>query len=213
MVRDRGICSFALPMVLLVTAALLTGIALAGSDRDGGIDRDTDAGFGRCQKCQPMTPVVFSSRHIRGGEGLVEGVVHCQLINSQSEYDTFCIDQNVPDCPVLPAGFFDSKTLSVVIIDTFSPRPCDVVAEPTWSVECMRVTGGKVFSRVVVKHPGTECICTLPQFQIRLFICTAVAKTNASRCSTCTESVTLDCVWPGALLSTPAGRSFGSGVR
>ena len=193
MVRDRRIRSFGFPMALLVSAALLTGVALAGSDIDSDTDSDTGAALSRCLKCEPMTPVVFSSRHIRGGEGLVEGVVHCQLINSQSEYDTFCTDQNVPDCPILPARFFDSNTLSVVIIDTSSSRPCDGVAEPTWSVECISVAGG-VFSRVVVKHPGTECICPfLPQFEIRLFIGTAVAKTNASRCSTCTESVTLNC--------------------
>ena len=189
-----------LPMVALMSTLAIPSDALANKDTD----KDTDTSASICETCEPMTPILESFRQPRGGEGGIQGVVFCEVINSVGEYDSFCTGQNIPDCPTLPSDFFVANTLSIVVIDSLTPQPCEGAADPTWSVECISVAGGEITPRVVLKQPGNQCICAFPpQRLIRLFVGTAVAKTNASECTACEEQVTINC------LNLPATLSLG----
>jgi len=124
-----------------------------------------------------------------------DGVNSCTLINASADWDAYCIDNIVPDCPLLDHTFFAEHTVVAVVVDTLTVRPCDGSPDPLWKLDCVQSRSGVTAVRVVKQRPGGWCHCSaMPQQLQRLFLVSAVAKTQTTICRTCEESHTLGCL-------------------
>jgi hypothetical protein len=128
-----------------------------------------------------------------GEEG--SGVESCTLINSSAEWDAYCTDNVIPECPLLDDGFFAGHTVVAVAIDTLTARPCEGSPDPLWRLDCVTTPGWWTAVRVVEQRPGGWCRCSaMPQQLQRLFLASAVPKTRAKACRACEEPHTIDCL-------------------
>ena len=144
-----------------------------------------------CATCSARTPILESGRPpLPGEEG--NGVQSCTLINSSAEWDAYCADNVVSDCPLLDDAFFAQQTVVVLAIDTVTPRGCDGTSDPTWELDC--VTPATAV-RVVKKRPTGWCLCSaMPQQLQRLFLASAVPKSRARVCRACEEIQAIGCL-------------------
>jgi len=128
-----------------------------------------------------------------GEEG--DGIDSCALINTSADWDVYCDDNIVPDCPILDDAFFTQHTVVAVAVDTLTPRACEGTPDPSWKLDCVRTLNRAVTVRVVKQRPGGFCHCSaMPQHLQRLFLASAVPKTRATGCRPCEESHTIGCL-------------------
>lgn len=148
---------------------------------------------GPCATCADRTPILEIGRPPLPGEDGA-GIESCTLINTSADWDAFCIDNSIPDCPLLDDAFFREHTVVAVVIDTLTPRPCEGSLDPLWKLECVTTTTWRATVRVIKQRPGGWCRCSMmPQQLQRLFLASAVPKTEATACRACEESHTIGC--------------------
>jgi len=192
-----------IPLASLVCFLFLSSVASAGPTeqvvefgerKDGPKALATPGSCGACANCAAQIPILESGRPpLPGEEG--SGVDSCTLINTSADWDTFCLDNVVPDCPLLDDAFFAEHTAVAIVIDTVTVRPCDGSPDPLWKLDCVQTRSGATGVRVVKQRPGGWCRCSaMPQHLQRLFLASAVAKTQATGCRPCVESHTLGCL-------------------
>jgi hypothetical protein len=122
-------------------------------------------------------------------------VQSCTPINTSTEWDAYCSDNVIPDCPLLDKVFFAQHTVVAVAIDTLTSRPCEGSPDPLWRLDCVTAPTRATTVRVVKQLPGGWCRCSaMPQQLQRLFLASAVPKTQAKACRTCEELHTIDCL-------------------
>lgn len=143
-----------------------------------------------CATCAARTPILESGRPPLPGEDGA-GIQSCTLINTIAEWDAYCEDNVVPDCPLLNDAFFAQQTVVVVAVDTVTPRPCEGTSDPTWKLDCVTPSAAV---RVLKKRPSGFCHCSaiLQQLQ-RLYLASAVPKTQALACRACEEFQAIGC--------------------
>lgn len=185
-------------LVLLVSLfALLTLSAVAGPDqrladaRNRYVAPRDCATYAPCAVCADRTAILEAGRPPLPGED-GNGVRSCTLVNTSAEWDAYCADNVVPDCPLLDDAFFAQHTVVAVAVDTLTSRPCEGVSDPTWKLDC--VTSSATV-RVVTERPGGWCRCSaMPQRLQRLFLASAVPQSSATRCRACEESHRIHCL-------------------
>ncbi len=144
-----------------------------------------------CAACAVRTPVLDSGRPPLPDEAGT-GVQSCTLINTSAEWDAYCADNVVPDCPLLNDAFFAQHTVVAVAVDTLTSRACEGSPDPAWKLDCVM---SSATVRVVKERPGGWCHCSaMPQHLQRLFLASAVPKTRAKRCRACEEPHTINCL-------------------
>ncbi len=184
-------------LVALFSSLILSSVESAGPHEKPAEARNRHVGSRECATpspcaaCAARTSILESGRPPLPGEDGT-GVQSCTLINTSAEWDAYCADNVVPDCPLLDDAFFARHTVVAVAVDTVTPRPCEGSPDPTWKLDC--VTSSATV-RVVKERPGDRCLCSaIPQHLQRLFLVSAVPKTRARRCRTCEESHTIGCL-------------------
>jgi hypothetical protein len=122
-------------------------------------------------------------------------VESCTLINTSADWDAYCIDNSIPDCPLLDDAFFAQHTVVAVVIDTLTARACEGSPDPLWRLDCLATATRVTTVRVIKQRPGGWCRCSaMPQQLQRLFLASAVPKTQAKGCRACEEPHTIDCL-------------------
>ncbi len=145
-----------------------------------------------CASCASQAPILESGR-LPFPDEAGSGVDSCTLVNTSRDWDTYCFDNSIPDCPYLADSFFAQHTVVAVAIDTVTVRPCEGSSDPLWSLDCV-TTPAEATVRVVKQRPGAGCLCSaIPQHLQRLFLASAIPKTKAKSCRACEESHTIDC--------------------
>ncbi len=171
---------------LVVPLAVFSLLILSSAESAGPHERRSP-----CAACLTRTPILESGRPPLPGEDGV-GVQFCRLINTKAEWDAYCSNNVVPDCPLLDEAFFAQHTVVAVAIDTLTSLACEGSPDPVWALDC--VTSPAIV-RVVKERPGGGCLCSaMPQHLQRLFLASAVPKTRARTCRVCEESHTIDCL-------------------
>jgi len=143
-----------------------------------------------CATCVARTPILHSGRPpLPGEEG--SGVQSCTMINNGAEWDAYCADNVVPECPLLNDAFFVEHTVVALAVDTVTPRGCEGTSDPTWALDCVTPSADV---RVTLERPGGWCHCSaMPQQLQRLFLVSAVPKTSEPICRACVEPRTINC--------------------
>jgi hypothetical protein len=146
-----------------------------------------------CASCTSQAPIMERGRPpFPGEEG--SGVDSCTLVNTNADWDAYCLDNGIPECPILSDAFFDQHTVVAVTIDTLTSRPCEGSPDPLWKLDCVTASAGLAAVRVVLQEPGAWCRCSMmPQQLQRLFLATAIPKTSAGSCHACEEPHIIDC--------------------
>jgi hypothetical protein len=144
-----------------------------------------------CAACTDRIAILESGRPPLPGEDGT-GVQSCTLINTSAEWDAYCANNAVPDCPLLDDAFFAQHTVVAVAVDTLTSRACEGSPDPAWKLDCVTSSAAV---RVVKERPGGWCHCSaMPQHLQRLFLASAVPKTRAKRCRACEEPHTINCL-------------------
>jgi len=146
-----------------------------------------------CASCTSQAPIMERGRPpFPGEEGF--GVDSCTLVNTNADWDAYCLDNGIPECPILSDAFFDQHTVVAVAIDTLTSRPCEGSPDPLWKLDCVTTSAGLAAVRVVRQEPGAWCRCSMmPQQLQRLFLATGIPKTSAGNCHACEEFHIIDC--------------------
>jgi len=183
--------------VALFCLLILSSVASAGADEELAGAGKRHVGPGKCAArspcaaCADRTLILESGRPPLPGEDGT-GVQSCALINTSAEWDAYCADNVVPDCPLLDDAFFARQTVVAVAVDTLTSRPCEGSPDPVWKLDCV---SSSTAVRVVKERPGDLCLCSaIPQHLQRLFLVSAVPKTRARSCRACEEPHTIGCL-------------------
>ena len=176
---------------ILILATLASG-AVHGQS---GIRKFTTRGTcTACTSCAVQSPILESGRPPLPGEA-GNGVQSCTLVNTSADWDAYCMDNRIPDCPLLNDAFFARHTVVAVAIDTLTTRPCEGSPDPLWRLDCASTRAGEATVRVVKQRPGGLCLCSaMPQRLQRLFLASALPKTRARACHACEEAHTIGCL-------------------
>ena len=128
--------------VALFSLLILSSVASAGADEELAEAGKRHVGPGKCAArspcavCADRISILESGRPPLPGEDGT-GVQSCTLINTSAEWDAYCADNVVPDCPLLDDAFFARHTVVAVAVDTVTPRPCEGSPDPTWKLDCV----------------------------------------------------------------------------